>query len=293
LFGHGLLYVAAMSVAVSCNLSDGVVLAVDSAVALRTAGQIVKIYENAEKLFPLGDRPIGMAVYGLAAIGDRSIGSYLREFATENPVVADPNSTLQEVVEAAREFLMAAYLREVAPDLERSLGRPWDQIPVEDRPPLGVVMGGFSPGAHLSEVWRIVLPAHETPGSALLDRARGDFGADTYAMAAPIRRYLRGADRPLVGEILRFMERRSTPLTPAEEDEILRILDAHAYKIRHDAMPMKEGVAYARFLVELVVNHHRFAVGDPAVGGKIQIGRVDYRGGAFQVVHSPRRYNQC
>jgi hypothetical protein len=282
-----------MSVAVSCNLSDGVVLAVDSAVALRAAGQIVKVYENAEKLFPLGDRPIGMAVYGLAAIGDRSIGSYLREFAAENQVVADPTSTLRDIVEAAREFLMAAYLREVAPDLERSVGRPWDKIPVAERPTLSVVMGGFSPGAHLSEVWRIVLPTHETPASASLERARGDFGADTYAMAAPIRRYLEGTDRSLVGEILRFMERRSTPLTPAEEDEISRILDAHAYEVRHDAMPMDEGVAYARFLVELVVNHHRFAVGDRAVGGKIQVGRVDYRRCAFEVVDSPRRYNQC
>ena len=91
-----------MSVAVSCNLSDGVVLAADSAVALRTAGEIVKIYEPAEKLFPLGDRPIGMAVYGLAALGNRSIGSYLREFAADNPVAdnpvaADPCASLEQV----------------------------------------------------------------------------------------------------------------------------------------------------------------------------------------------------
>ena len=46
-----------MSVAVSCNLSEGVVLGVDSAVALpdpKGAG-IGKTYENADKLFRLGN----------------------------------------------------------------------------------------------------------------------------------------------------------------------------------------------------------------------------------------------
>lgn len=291
MFGHELLVPTGVvvSVAVSCNLSDGVVLAVDSAVALRSSGEVVKVYENAEKLFPLGDRPIGMAVYGLAALGGRSIGSLLREFASADPVVADPASSLRDVVEAARAFLMAAYQREVAP----GPGRPESQVRAADRPSLGVVIGGFSPGAYLSEVWRIVLPAHDAPGSALLERARGDFGADGYAMDAPIRRYLRGADRGLVREIVQYMERRSTPLNAAEEDEISRILDGYAYRVRHDAMPMEEGVAYARFLVGLVVSHHRFATGDPVVGGKIHVGRVDYRGGAFEVVHSPRRFNRC
>jgi hypothetical protein len=278
-----------MSVAVSCNLSDGVVLAVDSAVALRTAGAVVKIYENAEKLFPLGDRPIGMAVYGLAAMGKRTIGSYLREFAAENPVVRDPSSTLEQIAEAAREYLLAAYLREVVPDVEREQRRPWDEIPAADRPRVGVVMGGFSPGARLSEVWRVIVPDHEMPGSARLERAPGDFGSDGYAMDAPIRRYLLGADRTLVGELIRFMERRSTPLSPAEEARISRILDDHAYEVRHDAMPMDDGIAYARFLVELVINHHRFTSRDAVVGGKVQIGRVDYRRTAFEVVDSPRR----
>jgi hypothetical protein len=131
-------------------------------------------------------------VYGLAALGKRSIGSYLREFASENAVVRDPSSTLEQIAEAAREFLLAAYQREVVPDVERERRRPWVEIPVTDRPRVGVVMGGFSPGARLSEVWRVIVPDHETPGSARLERARGDFGADTYAMAASIdspRRY--------------------------------------------------------------------------------------------------------
>jgi hypothetical protein len=47
---------------------------------------------------------------------------------------------------------------------------------------------------------------------------------------------------------------------------------------------MDEGVAYVKFLVEMVVNHHRFAVGAPIVGGKARIGLVTYKGEKFQFI---------
>lgn len=74
-----------MTIAISCNLSDGVILGVDSAVTVAAGGDHVKIWENAEKLFQIAERPIGAAIYGLAGFGDRSIGSYLREFELSNP----------------------------------------------------------------------------------------------------------------------------------------------------------------------------------------------------------------
>jgi len=53
-----------MTVAISCNLSEGVVLGVDSAVTV-AAGNHYKIWEHAQKLFQMGERPIGAAIYGL------------------------------------------------------------------------------------------------------------------------------------------------------------------------------------------------------------------------------------
>lgn len=52
-----------MSVAVSCNLPDGLILGVDSAVTLNDAkGNIAKVYETASKLFQLGEKPIGIGM---------------------------------------------------------------------------------------------------------------------------------------------------------------------------------------------------------------------------------------
>jgi hypothetical protein len=275
-----------VTVAVSCNLSDGVVLAVDSAVTLPTDDDesIAKVYENAEKLFELGDRPIGVAVYGLGALGDRSIGSYLREFAVQSTAVADRTTQLLEVVEAAREFFMDRYRREVVPRVERRLGQPWDQVPDDKKPSIGLVIGGFSPNAYLSEVWQVVLPRAEASGSSELICPQGTFGTNWFAMFGPIRRYVKGFDPDLVEAVIEYMEKRSTALTPDEEGEVRELLNEYQYSIPYGAMPMEEGVAHARFLVELVVNHHRYATGAPVVGGRVHVGRVTYRHGAFEIL---------
>jgi len=84
-----------MTVAVFCNLSEGVILGVDSAASFPGPGGVAKVYENAEKLFQLANRPIGVAVFGLGGLGTRSIGCYLRKFGLHDPgqVVAGVSNT--------------------------------------------------------------------------------------------------------------------------------------------------------------------------------------------------------
>src|SRR6266481_3930461 len=64
------------------------------------------VYEDAEKVFQLGQKRIGIAIYGMAGIGDRSIGSYIREFeARESTNLMSRNCSLGEVAEGLRAFL--------------------------------------------------------------------------------------------------------------------------------------------------------------------------------------------
>ena len=49
-----------MSVAVLCNLSDGLIIGVDSAITIFDANSIQKVFEDAEKLFQLAGK-IGVA----------------------------------------------------------------------------------------------------------------------------------------------------------------------------------------------------------------------------------------
>ena len=275
----------------SCNLSDGVILGVDSAVTLPGPEGIEKVYENAEKLFQLGERPIGVATYGMSALETRNIGSLIREFEVSDPGgVVSNGGDVPEVVEGLREFFMDEYRRTMVPIIERELGRGFDTIPHEQYqalniPAIGLAVGGFSPNEYLSEVWNIIIPFHDQPGSAEQVRPQGEFASNWFAMNEPIYRYTIGYDPALMDELMGYIQQlRGTRFIDSERQQIQQILAKYEYPIPFAAMPMEEGVAYTRFLVELVINHHRFAVGAPVVGGGVRIGKVTYRGEQFQIL---------
>jgi len=275
-----------VTVAVSCNLADGVILGVDSAVTLPSPRGVLKVYEHAEKLFQLGEKPIGIATFGEGAIGARSIGSYIREFEIANPnnVITRP-STMKDVVEALRLFFLQVYQNTVIPAIESQTGKKFEEIPDDQKPVLGLAVGGFSHGAYLSEVWEILIPFCQTPNSAKLWHGQGEFGSVWFALNEPIYRYVKGYDRGLLGELKNyFTQIRGSNFTSQEETQISNILQKYEYPIPFVAMPMQEGVAYVRFLVEMVINHHRFALGAPIVGGKAHIGLVTYKGEKFQII---------
>lgn len=69
-----------MTVAVACNTPEGIILGTDSMNTLSDEqGRVLKTYENAIKIFQLGNKPIGIATYGAGSIGNRIIGTYVRE----------------------------------------------------------------------------------------------------------------------------------------------------------------------------------------------------------------------
>jgi len=276
-----------MTVAVACNLAEGVVLGVDSAVTLGDEqGNVLKTYEHAVKLFQLGEKPIGLATYGVGALGSRIIGSYVREFEVEDPQqVVTKDATVKGIVEQLRLFFLKRYKNTVVPEMETWTGKKFKDIPDKDKPVLGLAVGGFSAGAYLSEVWEIRIPFHEGVHSATLWCKEGQFRPVWFALNEPIFRYEKGYDRNLVGELKKyFAQLRGSPLTRAEDRAITDILNRYEYPIPFGGMPMEEGVAYVKFVVEMVINHHRFATGAPVVGGNVQIGLVTYKGEKFQIL---------
>lgn len=282
-----------MTVAVSLNLSDGVVLGVDSAITLSGIDptqpnimQVLKCYENAEKLFQLGSKPVGIAVFGMGNMSSRSIGNYIKEFEIKNPnnVVSNP-TPVEDIVEELRKFFLNEYNKSIVPDLERRTGKKFNEIDDKLKPLLGLIVGGFSPNEYLSEVWRILIPAHSNPKSANLRRAKGNFGTDWFATFEPIRRYIKGYDPALMQELQSFfVQLRGQQLNTNEQNQIKQILDKYEYRIPFMAMPIEEGIAHVKFLVELAINHYRFAIGAPIVGGKANIGLVTYKGDQFKVL---------
>jgi hypothetical protein len=260
----------AMSVAVFCNLSDGIVFGVDSAVTVSNAQGVQKVFEDAEKLFKLAGK-FGVATFGLAGLEGRSIGSFIREFENSSPTLA--TQPLSVTVEALREFFMRAYVRFA----ETLFGTPFDQIPLDQKGVLGLIVGGFSPGNFLSEAWEIRIPWNATPGSSRQVCGPGTFLVAWFASFDPIERYLMGFDRNLMAELSQYVEGIvGRPLTQAEIDGFTPIREKYGYRLSLDAMPIQAGIEYVKFLVQLVIQHHRFTSSHPIVGGKPKIGVVTY-----------------
>jgi hypothetical protein len=277
-----------MTVAVSCNLSDGVILGVDSAVSIPSPSGIAKVYENAEKLFQIGERPIGVAIFGLGGIEARSIGSYLRQFEAEHRDIVLGQNTIGELVEAIRLFFLDKYNSFVLPAIEKAVqekGKKLQEIPKKNWPELGVVIGGFSHGEYLSEVWELRIPRDEAVNSARQRRGQGSFGTNWFSLFDPIQRYIKGYDIHLLNALLAYFEKlRGTPYSEQEKEEIGKIVKSHEYNIPFAAMPIEEGVAHTRFLVEFVINHYRYVSGPEVVGGKVKLGKVTYKGEKFQLL---------
>ncbi len=276
-----------MTVAVACNLAEGVVLGVDSAVTLSNdKGEVVKTYEHAVKLFQLGEKPIGVATYGSGALGNRIIGSYIREFEIEDPGnVVTNDATVKDIVEQLRLFFLKKYQSTAVPEMEARTGKKFKDIPDDEKLILGLAVGGFSSGSYLSEVWEIRIPFDEKANSAELWCEEGNFRPVWFAVNDPILRYQKGYDRELLDRLLEYFEQlRGTPFVSTEKKAIEEIVNKSEYPIPFGGMPIIEGIAYVKFVVEMVINHHRFTIGAPIVGGEAQIGLVTYKGEKFQIL---------
>ena len=269
---------ALVSVAVLCNLSDGLIIGVDSAVTVSDANGIRKVFEEGEKLFQLSDK-IGVATYGLGGLEGRSIGSFIHEFELANQEV--DNLPIDEVVERLRAFFLTVYIRFA----EQIFGTPFDQIPPEQKGTLGLIVGGFSPHAFLSEAWEIQIPIHSQPGSARQICGPGSFLVAWFATYDPIERYLLGFDRGLMVELSTFIEGLlGRALTQEEINAFAPIREKYGYRIMLDSMPIQAGIEYVRFLVQLVIQHYRFTSPHPVVGGRAKLGVVTYKEENFRIL---------
>jgi hypothetical protein len=242
---------------------------------------ISKVFEESDKLFQLAGLRIGIATFGVAGLEGRTIGSFIREFERQAQVGGGRLSelSLRELAEELRKFFLGVYIRYA----ENLFAQPFAAIPPEKKGALGLIVGGFSPGAFLSEVWQILIPWHDQPNSGTQVYGQGQFGSAWFATSEPIQRYIKGIDPGLTNEILNFIKQTlGRDLTAAESDDFAKLLKNYECATKIDGMPIKAGVDYVRFLVNLVINHYRFAATHPIVGGKAKLGVVTYRQDSFR-----------
>lgn len=268
-----------MTIAISCNLADGVVLGADSRLTVTGSmakprgdgGQemiqgVLTVYNDAEKLFPLGDLPAGILTYGLAILGKRTLRSYIREFETSADINGEGKTKT---------------LKSISEELQGFFRTKLESIKAEERPGLGLIVAGFSPGEDLSEVWEIRFrPRENNPQPLTAVRDRGVFGANWFAEIKPVSRLIKGYDpqlvNPLVNLILKELAITAVPSEKKGElqKKVNEFLSNFEYRTIFDGMPLQEGIYYVKFLLETAINQSRFTIGVPTCGGDINMALV-------------------
>jgi hypothetical protein len=228
-----------MTIITSVKVRDGLILATDSMTQIygrspQGQQQFLKGYENARKLFQVGDLPIGVMTHGLGNIGQRSIEGLIREFSATG---IGSRKKVEKIAEALYDFIKGKYE-------EQGYGQ------LQEPPALGFYVAGYSPNGHFPDEWEFLLPRDK---KAVQVRAAEDFGANWRGIDFPFTRLW-------MGFALRIPERLAAKgWSQAEIGELI------------GDMPVQDAVNFAEYILRVTIGYTEFSVGPSACGGPIQL----------------------
>jgi hypothetical protein len=278
-----------MTVLVCCNLPDGIVLGTDSSITFKAydndedqddndekGSESLHSYDNCSKIYRLGNKSIGIAFFGCTHLGWRSIESYIKEFETISTTLESDELEMVNVVSELREYFERIHEDTIIATEKKKTGLERDDIVFLNGSDieLGLIIAGFSNKSYLSEIWKILLPKRKEINSQVLLFKQGEFGVDTCAMAGPISRYRYGYSPNLLKHYEEWLlKQKSLSLEESDRERIRKeVLDHYKYEPHFDAMSIKTGIEYTKFLVELAINHYKYSKASTVVGGDVQLG---------------------
>jgi hypothetical protein len=245
-----------MTIVVGLATPDGLVLAADSRTTHfpDTSGRSRIASDSAEKVFLLCEH-FGVATYGDAFIGDRTIAGLMSEFIAQ----------------------LDGKYPENGGDLARELGtffdsryRAWREeleAPVQDSEPprLGFLVGGYDPGG-IGRFHEVAIPGGEVVDHEI---TTAEVGMLPRGQRDVIDRLLGGYDRDLLQAV--------DVEIPAQVDEAL---DKLQYNVLFP-ITLQDGIDFAAFLIRTTIDMQRFSDGTwafqgglPACGGPTRIAVV-------------------
>lgn len=257
-----------MSVVIAVKVSEGLVLAADSASTLTGQVQgaqgpvgVLKTYTNARKLLQIGEFPIGILAWGLGFIGLRTIESHVREWEYENhwhsrdahkSNIGRPVS-VKECAESLHNHLVSLYREE------------FGRNPPGEQPIIGILVSGYSDGQFFPEIWRFVLPmeASQIQNQRPDVDGKPDFGASWFGLTEPLVRLHWGRDDMVVKII---SEKFNIP-----EDVLSKELAQLQYPIPFGMMPLQDAIDYANYMISVGIGRFRFVVGPELCGGSVDL----------------------
>jgi hypothetical protein len=257
-----------MTIVVSVKVTDGIVLAADSAATFYVPwhnGTVTKIYNNANKIFNLRKLwPIGAVNYGAGGIGKVSAETLSKDLRRRfsDPDNADyhldQNSyTIEEVAVKARrlffqETYAAAALHDPMPDFY-----------------LGYRVCGYSANADLPEIWEFVIQGAACPAPQQV-QARDEFGVRWEGQREALDRLFLGAPAGMEKWLV------DKGLAKAEGARTLHLdfIKQFAAPLWLPAMPIQDAIDLAKFAVETAEKFARFGMQEETIGGPVEVAAI-------------------
>lgn len=240
-----------MTIVASVKVRDGLTLGTDSMSHIQASTpqgpQFITAYENARKLFQIGELPIGVMTYGLGNIAQRSIESLMREFGR---TTLGRRVAVSTISQALFDFIKQEY------------DALFGHLPDDQKPTLGFYVAGYSRGQVFAEEREFLLPRDPAPFES---RARDQFGASWRGVDIPFIRLCKGYDT----RIIERLQQRGM-----SDTDIETMLADLEMQVVYDGMPVQDALDYASFILRTTIQYSRFSTGVPACGGPLQIATI-------------------
>lgn len=275
-----------MTIAVACCLADGVVMGADSAITIHgtiesSDGQpqtgVLQVYGDAEKLFPLFDNlSVAIVTYGLAQLGKRTIQSYIREFENQYKVDTNPVTwNLEQLSRNLWEFFRKKYRDIFSEPILQQTGKNLEELNTDDLPQLGFMVGGFSTGQDLPEIWEIIVSESSQEKGVIQLREPGNFGSNWRGQIEGVRRFHKGFSFPELDRIIEILLKYfGGQMNDEIHQQIIKVVQSAEYIIPFDGMPLQEGINYVKFCLDIMINQSKFVIGAPTCSGNVRIAVV-------------------
>jgi len=236
----------------SVKVHDALVLGADSMTQIFGSAPgipggvgVAKQYGHAQKLFQIGDLPIGVVVYGIGNIGPRSIGSFIVEFNRQQAQV--PKTAVKDI---ATDLLTL---------LQREHHAAFGGLDLPQQPSLGVLVGGYSDKQVLAEEWEFVLPGDTAPRPV---RPQDQFGAAWRGVAGWFNRLFFGIDPSYHQDLTQL---------GVQQQNLQATMQKYSMAVLFDGMPVQEAIDFVAFLLDTTINASKFHIGAPVCGGPLWV----------------------
>jgi len=256
-----------MTIVVTAKVTDGIVLAADSAATFfipTAGGAIAKVYNHANKIFNLRKVwPIGAMVYGAGSIGASSVETLSKDlrkkFSDQNnhEYYLDENSyTIEEVASKARKFIY-----------EENYLKAFIQPPANFS--MGYRICGYSANASLSEVWEfIIVGADCQPPYSV--QSTDEFGLRWAGENEALDRLHFGATTGMKAWLVASGIVQQNAVDRVFSD----FINHFGSGLVIPAMPIQDAIEVARFAVETAAKYAKYGLRHETIGGPVDVAAI-------------------